>query len=116
MEIRSPLMRVRTLLSSSTEFMDSIHSVSTGASNTSHFSSGFSSVGREGVCGGDESIGTSRGYLLHTHTCTGHPHDTGEHAIRPLIGAKVKLSIELSQGQGLGVDGVVLRRGEGGVS
>ena len=46
MEIRSPLMRVSTLLSSITEFMDSIQRVSTGASNTSHFSSGFSSAER----------------------------------------------------------------------
>ena len=43
MAIRSPLMSVRILLSSMTEFMDSIHSVSTGPSNTIHFRSGFSS-------------------------------------------------------------------------
>ena len=41
--IRSPLIRVRTLLSSITEFIDSIHKVSTGASNKIHFSSGRSS-------------------------------------------------------------------------
>lgn len=44
MEIRSPLIRVSTLLSSMTEFMDSIHRVSTGASNSNHFWSGFSSA------------------------------------------------------------------------
>ena len=43
MAIRSPLIRVSTLLSSITEFMDSIHNVSTGASNRIHFSSGLSS-------------------------------------------------------------------------
>lgn len=43
-EIRSPLIKVSTLLSSITEFIDSIHSVSTGPSNTSHFWSGFSSA------------------------------------------------------------------------
>ena len=42
-EIRSPLMRVRILLSSITEFMLSIHTASTGPSNMIHFSSGFSS-------------------------------------------------------------------------
>lgn len=42
-EILSPLMSVSTLLSSITEFMLSIHSVSTGPSNTIHFSSGVSS-------------------------------------------------------------------------
>ena len=36
-------MSVSTLLSSMTEFIDSIHSVSTGASNRIHFSSGRSS-------------------------------------------------------------------------
>lgn len=41
--IRSPLIRVNTLLSSMTEFIDSIHNVSTGASNKIHFSSDFSS-------------------------------------------------------------------------
>lgn len=44
MEILSPLMSVRTLLSSMTEFMLSIHRVSTGPSNTIHFSSGVSSL------------------------------------------------------------------------
>ena len=43
MAIRSPLISVSTLLSSMTEFIDSIHSVSTGASNKIHFSSGRSS-------------------------------------------------------------------------
>ena len=43
MAIRSPLISVSTLLSSMTEFIDSIHSVSTGASNRIHFSSGRSS-------------------------------------------------------------------------
>lgn len=42
-EILSPFMSVSTLLSSITEFMLSIHRVSTGPSNTIHFSSGFSS-------------------------------------------------------------------------
>ena len=42
-EILSPLISVRTLLSSMTEFMDSIQRVSTGPSSKIHFSSGFSS-------------------------------------------------------------------------
>ena len=42
-DIRSPLINVRILLSSITEFMLSIHNVSTGPSNIIHFSSGFSS-------------------------------------------------------------------------
>mmetsp|Transcript_13821 Transcript_13821/g.40581 ORF Transcript_13821/g.40581 Transcript_13821/m.40581 type:complete len:205 (+) Transcript_13821:6572-7186(+) len=41
--MRSPLMSVRSLLSSRTVFIDSIHSVSTGPSISSHFSSGLSS-------------------------------------------------------------------------
>lgn len=44
MEILSPLMSVSTLLSSITEFMLSIHRVSTGPSNMIHFSSGVSSL------------------------------------------------------------------------
>jgi len=47
MAIRSPLMRVSTLLSSITEFILSIQRVSTGPSNVIHFSSGFSSVQME---------------------------------------------------------------------
>ena len=46
MAMRSPLMSVSTLLSSITEFIDSIHSVSTGASNKIHLSSGRSSAAR----------------------------------------------------------------------
>ena len=42
--IRSPLISVSSLLSSSTVFIDSIQSVSTGPSSSSHFSSGFSSA------------------------------------------------------------------------
>eukprot|EP00962_Isochrysis_galbana_P028268 scaffold8907_cov105-Isochrysis_galbana.AAC.5 len=44
MAMRSPLIRVSNLLSSSTVFIDSIHRVSTGPSISSHFSSGFSSA------------------------------------------------------------------------
>ena len=44
MAILSPLMSVSTLLSSITEFILSIHKVSTGPSNVIHFSSGFSSI------------------------------------------------------------------------
>jgi hypothetical protein len=40
--MRSPLMSVRILLSSITEFMLSIHIASTGPSNMIQFSSGFS--------------------------------------------------------------------------
>lgn len=40
--IRSPLISVRTLLSSRTVFIDSIQSVSTGPSRTTHFSFVFS--------------------------------------------------------------------------
>ena len=36
--MRSPLIKVSSLLSSSTVFIDSIHSVSTGPSRSSHFS------------------------------------------------------------------------------
>ena len=42
--MRSPLMSVSSLLSSSTVFIDSIQSVSTGPSSSSHFSSGRSSA------------------------------------------------------------------------
>lgn len=41
--IRSPLISVRILLSSMTEFMDSIHIASMGPSNKIHFSAGRSS-------------------------------------------------------------------------
>lgn len=44
MEILSPLSKVRSLLSSSRVFMDSIHRVSTGPSNSIHFWSGVSSL------------------------------------------------------------------------
>ncbi|CAF4645112.1 unnamed protein product, partial [Rotaria magnacalcarata] len=38
-DIRSPLANVKSLLSSINEFIDSIHDVSTGASNKINFSS-----------------------------------------------------------------------------
>ena len=44
MEMRSPLSSVSSLLSSSSVFMLSIHSVSTGPSNRIHFWSGLSSL------------------------------------------------------------------------
>ena len=43
-EIRSPLIKVKILLSSITEFIDSIHKVSTGPSKTSHLLSPLSSA------------------------------------------------------------------------
>lgn len=63
MAILSPLISVRTLLSSITEFMLSIHKVSTGPSNTIHFSSGFSSE----LSSRRESRGRA---VRHTHRTT----------------------------------------------
>lgn len=56
MEILSPFISVRTLLSSMTEFILSIQRVSTGPSNTIHFSSGLSSKKRENKVYGVEQI------------------------------------------------------------
>ena len=44
MDIRSPLAKVSSLLSSIKEFIDSIHDVSTGASKRINLTSGFSSI------------------------------------------------------------------------
>ncbi len=79
MEIRSPLMSVRTLLSSMTEFMDSIHRVSTGPSNTIHFSSGRSSVARRA-----NTVYITQSEVNHTYmyvcTCNNHYWSTCQNA------------------------------------
>ena len=41
-------------------------------------------------------------------TCTGDPHDGGEHAVLPVTRAEIKLSVQLAQVQRLRVEREIL--------
>lgn len=42
-------------------------------------------------------------------TCTGHPHEAGEYAVRPFVGGEIVFSIQLAQTDCLGVQGKLLK-------
>ena len=81
--IISPLIRHSFLLSSSTVFMDSIHSVSTGPSNTTHLRSSFCAEANS-LCRREEKKKVNTCTLRHL-SLSSLPKSIGYYSISPFV-------------------------------